>query len=945
LLLERIKTQQGYWLVFAHEASLTSNLTRRLSELGNVVVTVNAGESFARLNEQLYTIDPQRESDYERLLEELDHHHGPLRNILHLWSVTSEGRTQSQTESVAQLQSLGFYSLLFLAQACGNRKSAEPLQLTVLSNDMQAVAGEECLWPEKATVLGPCKVIPQEYANLSCTSIDLVLPQAGTLQEERLIDQLVAELSAKFSEPVVAFRGGTRWVQRLEAVRIDEVGKEASRLRSRGIYLITGGLGAIGLTLAEHLARSVKARLVLLGRSSFPSRDEWATWVTSYGDDNEVSRKIAKLKMLEAQGAEVLVLSADVADEGQMRESLTRARERFGEINGVIHAAGIPGAGIIQLKTQDAAAAVLSPKLLGTLVIEKIFRETKLDFLVLCSSTSSILGGAGGVDYCAANAFLNNYAQSKWAQGAFTVSIGWHKWLEIGMAANAVLALQPKGRRQIQEGKNGHGGTKPKHSIFDLRVGDDPEQYAYLTNFSSRRHWVLNEHRIRGHAVIPGVAYLEMARAAFAEIAGNRDIGISDAVFVSPLIVTDDEEVEVRTNINKEGRAYKFLIESKRKAGDGGAAQWTAHALGSIDYLTADSAANPKLKDLIATCKREGVLIEGKKHYRELGPRWHNLKKIHFGKDEGIAELELSEEYSADLSEFKLHPSLLDMSTSFLAARFLGEGDYLPFRYRTVRIKAPLPRKVYSYVKYKESGDQSRETVSFDVIIADEHAAELVVIEDFTMKRVGKVLGKLRGLNEVNRAPSKGQTAFPEADTPPPRGATQNPTSQLLAGILPKEGVEAFKRVLLRTTMPQVFVSAQDLPALVEHFNNVKVSSAPPRAVEQFTETKRAYPRPDLGQAYVAPRSEVEETIAGIWRRILGIEQIGVDDNFFDLGGDSLIALQLSSRLRDSFHVEPSLGGIFDSPTVAGLATLVAQSAAESIDSELLAQLLTELEG
>jgi polyketide synthase PksJ len=524
------------------------------------------------------------------------------------------------------------------------------------------------------------------------------------------------------------------------------------------------------------------------------------------------------------------------------------------------------------------------------------------------------------------------------------VSVGWNKWLEVGMAARFARRPQLKSVGQIQVRRHVQDGTKPMHPIFDLRVNTEPNQHAYLTRFSVNRHWVLNEHRIRGHAVIPGTAYLEMARAAFEEIAGIREIEISDAVFVAPLLVNDDKDAEVRTSIHKNGVGYRFLIESKREAEEGVEPQWTAHAVGDINYLTKQSDGNSNLKELIKTCEREGILIEGEEHYRELGPRWHNLKKIYFGEDEGIAALELSSEYLADLDAFKLHPSILDMSTGFLAARFLGEGDYLPFLYRSIRIKAPLPRRVYSYVKFKKSRDSSKETVSFDVVIADEDGAELVRIKDFRMKRVGSVTNTLRSVSGANGARANtGRPILPGVAAFPPVVA-QKPASEVLEGILPKEGADAFSRILLHSAMPQVFVVPQDLPTLIQHFSSLKVGSTR-REVEQLSETKQAHPRPELEQEYIAPRSEVEETIASIWRAILGIDQIGVDDNFFDLGGDSLIALQLSSRLRDSFRVEPSVSGVFDSPTVAGLAVLVAQSAAESVDNELLTQLLNELEG
>ena len=158
---------------------------------------------------------------YDALLKELLALHKIPNMIVHLWNVTSNDHAQSGIEIFEKLQDLGFYSLIFLAQALGKQNILDPLRIGVVSTHLQEVTGEEVLCPEKATVLGPCKVIPQEYPNISCLSIDLVIPPSGTPHEEKLIDQLIAELVAKPSDAVVAYRGNHRWVQTFEAVRLD----------------------------------------------------------------------------------------------------------------------------------------------------------------------------------------------------------------------------------------------------------------------------------------------------------------------------------------------------------------------------------------------------------------------------------------------------------------------------------------------------------------------------------------------------------------------------------------------------------------------------------------------------------------------------------------------------------------------------------------------------
>ncbi|HEX8920906.1 MAG TPA: SDR family NAD(P)-dependent oxidoreductase, partial [Pyrinomonadaceae bacterium] len=262
-------------------------------------------------------------------------------------------------------------------------------------------------------------------------------------QEEKLIAQVMSELAADSSETVVAYRSNQRWIQAFEPVRLERSMSPPARLKEEGVYLITGGLGGIGLVLAEHLAHALRAKLVLVGRSAFPSKDEWPQWLAAHAETDQLSVKIRKVMAMENSGAEVLAFSADVSDRDQMREVVNLARERFGKINGVIHAAGISPGGMIEAKTPALAASVLAPKVQGTRVLEDLFKDEPLDFLALFSSLSSITGAFGQVDYCAANAFLDAFAHYNVQQsGTPTLTVNWDTWGEVGMAVNAHLPLR-----------------------------------------------------------------------------------------------------------------------------------------------------------------------------------------------------------------------------------------------------------------------------------------------------------------------------------------------------------------------------------------------------------------------------------------------------------------------------------------------------------------------
>ncbi|MBX9258982.1 SDR family NAD(P)-dependent oxidoreductase [Desmonostoc muscorum CCALA 125] len=432
---QELGTEKSCTLVFLDECGFDINLVKQLEKQNQDVVTVKLGDNFTILGEAEYTIDPENHHDYDVLFEELIRKNKLPKKILHLWNVTP---VIDQEVELAKIK--GFYSLLFIAQALGRRETTNDFEIIVISNNLQPVTGTEVLCPEKATLLGPVKVISQEYANINCRSIDVILPPNGSWQEEKLIENLLAELTVDKSEKLIAYRGLNRWVQSFEPVRFEKPKIEKPRLRERGVYLITGGLGGIGLVLAEYLARTVQAKLLLVGRSALPNKDEWSQWLSTHDETDSTSCKIRKVQELEDLGAEVLAIAADVTNTEQMQSAIAQAEQQFGQLNGVIHAAGVPGGGAIQRKTPEEAEKILAPKVKGTIVIDTILKNIELDFFVLVSSNSSIVAEFGQVDYCAANAFLDAYAHSNAGkQRRFITSINWDTWQEVGMAVNTEL--------------------------------------------------------------------------------------------------------------------------------------------------------------------------------------------------------------------------------------------------------------------------------------------------------------------------------------------------------------------------------------------------------------------------------------------------------------------------------------------------------------------------
>lgn len=427
-----ISSEKGLqWLIFSDASGLTEKIAQQLTNRGDMVIKVFAGEKFAAAGEDAYTLNPCDSEDYAELFGTLKVSNQFPDKIIHLWCV--EGReTDTQGSFLEEMQKKGFYSLINIAKAVGKLNIVEPITISAVTGCMQQVGAQDELYPEKATLLGLLKVMPQEYINVSCKSIDIDNSQlTNSKTAEYLSECIIRETCATGSGYAVAYRRNTRWIQDFENVKPPE-GKETSYLRECGVYLITGGLGNIGLVFAQFLAKEYHAKLVLTARSRFPSRNEWDGWIAENGQLDQTSRKIRMIRKLEELGAEVLVCCADVSNEAQMNKVVSAAMQRFGKLNGVIHAAGVVGKetySAIKDISRAQAEDQMKPKIYGTITLEKVLRGIEIDFCLLISSLSAVLGGLGLAAYSAVNLFMDSFVQKcNRDSGPVWLSSDWDGW-------------------------------------------------------------------------------------------------------------------------------------------------------------------------------------------------------------------------------------------------------------------------------------------------------------------------------------------------------------------------------------------------------------------------------------------------------------------------------------------------------------------------------------
>ncbi len=923
LLRKASEAPTGSWLLFQDECGLGARIAQRLNRDGHDVVLVSAGDSYLRHDAHRYSIRLGVQEDYVSLLTELRAAEKEPRNIVHLFGVTPVESEKDELEVFPEYLDRCFYSMIFLAQGLSSQFSTIPIRIHAVTNNVYDVTGEAIPHPSKATVTGTCKTISKEYLNVKSRAVDVQLPQ-GPDQEDSLAESLLAEFHSEAQDGVVAYRGGHRWIQTFERTRVEVPENAHPKMREGGVYLITGGLGAVGLTLAEEMARSVKPKLLLLSRSKMPQREYWESWLKAHAHSNRISRRIRSLLKIEELGAEVVLVNADVSSLDQMREVVGNAQARFGAIHGVIHAAGTAGAGIIEVKTREIADRVFEPKIKGTLVLEQVFKDIELDFFALCSSQTALIGYGGQVDYGSANAFLDAFAYSRKKPGDDSlISLNWDRWDEIGMAVDA--DENPNHASSIE---NPTEFRPVAHPVFGGRKSEHGKQ-VYIGTLSASEHWLVGEHRLMGAPTLVGTAFLELARAAYANQTNAMAVELRDVTFISPLVLGEDERREVRVVLKDTGDLTEFTVQSLPPE-----LPWQDHATGKIVPIASTKTREHSLAAITERCpesvqadESDGTVspIQERVELVEFGPRWDVISSVATGRGEALASLRLSEQHASDLEHYLLHPAMFDMATAFSIDLAANGGSYLPFSYQSVRMYKPLPAKFYSHATFEKAKDAAQEIISLNLTLLDEQGHEIVVVEGYNMKKVH---------DSLIQAASEGRTGSMPAQS--------RPKAKQIEYILPKEGAEAFRRALSLTWLPMIAISPLEFEAMeAEELARDNKGHADQSDAEAH---KSGHPRPNLSTPFEAPRNQLEQSIADIWARVFGISEIGIHDGFLELGGHSLLAIQIASRMREMLEIELPVASFYNTPTVAGLAEAVLQTLIKQADEETLIEALDELE-
>jgi amino acid adenylation domain-containing protein/FkbM family methyltransferase len=421
------KRPAGLTLIFVDREGLGDEVRAELERRDTPCATVEPGPAFARLGVDRFRIHPGEPEDYKRLVRSVIAEIGPIEQVVHLWTCGApEGRGIADPEDLERELERGIGSFLHLVKAlAGVPDSDERIRLLAVSTRSQPALTSDEIVPARAAVAGLVKTIGLETPSLDCRHVDLP-PEQPEGNSARLIRELES-----CADHEVAYRNGRRLVPRLEKVNMLAERQCDLPFRKGGLYLLTGGLGGIGMELARHLLEKYQARLLLVGRTVVPNSESAA--IHDNKDDLE-SRRARSLRKLMGLG-DVLYEVADIADPEQLRQAVKRARTHWGcELDGVIHLAAAYHDRLLADETSASLASILRPKVQGTRALHELVHDRPGCLFLTFSSAVTSFGGTMVGAYAAANRVLEAFAHAQRRCGLRSHCYSWTTWQEIGIS-------------------------------------------------------------------------------------------------------------------------------------------------------------------------------------------------------------------------------------------------------------------------------------------------------------------------------------------------------------------------------------------------------------------------------------------------------------------------------------------------------------------------------
>src|SRR3989339_409923 len=441
----------GASLLFGDGNSLAAALKKRTGSENLIIVSPD--KEYRKKSKNEYSVGPAQK-DYDRLFAELKKK--KIKKIIHAFTLSDSWKTKEigSLSDLNESQERGVLSLFRLTKALQNNGVNEKIDLTLLTGLAEAATGkEEALKPENATLVGLGKAVTLENPNIRCRSIDI--------DDKTKIGVILDEVFSVYSVYKTAYRNNTRYIEVLDKFDMEKASKSGVKIKPGGVYLITGGTGGIGLTIAKYLSSQNKIKLALISRGGLRAKGKKA--------DKKDKDKAKIIEEIRRSGSEVMVIAADVTDEKKMKEAIGLVRKKLGRINGVVHAAGKSAYGLIKDINPEEFGREFNSKVQGTWLLGKMCAKDNLDFMVLFSSTSTIVGWRGFAGKTSANTYIDSYVQY-FNKAKRVVSIHWPTWdnIVVGSLNREFLSLKNLFAFEVSESLLSEIGTRTEFPHFDI---------------------------------------------------------------------------------------------------------------------------------------------------------------------------------------------------------------------------------------------------------------------------------------------------------------------------------------------------------------------------------------------------------------------------------------------------------------------------------------------